>query len=184
MKKRLILSVCVVLGLAVIVLTVPKTTRLATAADEAAAPKVKKAALQRTRKMTQTLDNIFKQTVVMVTDKYVHDEDDFAAGSAAVLLFDNISKSGDNKVRLIDATGEPYEDKNVAQDDFEREGIKQLKAGAKLYEQVVTVDGKPLLRTVTPVPVVMKKCIMCHEHYGDVKEGQPIGAISYTIPIE
>ncbi len=57
----------------------------------------------------QTLDNIFKQTIVLITDKYVHDEDDFAAGSAAVLLFENISKSGDNKIRLIDATGEPYD---------------------------------------------------------------------------
>lgn len=141
-------------------------------------------AVQRTRKTTQTLDNIFKQTIVMITDKYVHDEEDFAAGSAAVLLFKNISESSDNKVRLIDATGEPYDSENVAKDEFEKEGIRQLKAGAKEYEKVVQIDGKPHLRTLTPVPVVMQKCTMCHPHYEDAKKGEPIGAISYTLPIE
>ena len=130
------------------------------------------------------LDNIFKQTIVLITDKYVHDEDDFAAGSAAVLLFKNISESSDNKVRLIDATGNPYESENVAKDDFEKKGIKLLKAGQKGHEQVITKDGKPFLRALTPVPVVMKKCMMCHDHYKDAKEGEPIGAISYTIPIK
>lgn len=130
------------------------------------------------------LDNIFKQTIVMVTDKYVHDEDDFAAGSAAVLLFKNISESSENNVRLIDATGDPYESENVAKDDFEKEGIKKLKAGAKGHETIVSQDGKPFLRAMTPVPVVMDKCIMCHDHYADVKKGEPIGAISYTVPIK
>lgn len=151
-------------------------------AEEPAKPK--KAAVERSRKATQTLDNIFKQTIVLVTDKYVHDEDDFAAGSAAVLLFKNISESGDNKVRLIDATGEPYDDENVAKDDFEREGIKRLKAGDQLYEEIVSKDGKHQLRTLTAVPVVMQKCVMCHAHYADAKKGEPIGAISYIVPIE
>lgn len=143
-----------------------------------------KAAVERSRKTVNMLDNIFKQTVVLITDKYVHDEDDFAAGSAAVLLFKNISKSGDNTVRLIDATGDPYEPENVAKDDFEKSGIKRLKAGAAFHEQVVTRDGKPFLRAMTPVPVVMQKCVMCHAHYEDAKKGEPIGAISYTVPIE
>jgi len=143
-----------------------------------------KRAVQRSRDIVKMLDNIFKQTIVMVTDKYVHDEDDFAAGSAAVLLFKNVSESGDNKVRLIDATGDPYESDNVAKDDFEKEGIKKLKAGAKGHEEVVMKDGRPFLRALTPVPVVMQKCVMCHDHYADVKAGEPIGAISYTVPIK
>lgn len=143
-----------------------------------------KAAVDRSRKTVEMLDNIFKQTIVMVTDKYVHDESDFAAGSAAVLLFKNISEAGDNKVRLLDATGEPYEAANVAKDAFERQGIKRLKAGAERHEKVVTEDGKHFLRAMTPVPVVMEKCIMCHSHYADAEEGEPIGAISYMVPIE
>jgi hypothetical protein len=59
-----------------------------------------------------------------------------------------------------------------------------LKAGDPLYERVVSKSGKHQLRTLTAVPVVMKKCIMCHEHYADAKKGEPIGAISYTVPIE
>lgn len=184
MKKLYSLTACVVV--AVLVATVTMFGFKDTTANEkpAAAKAPDEAAVDRTRKTVQTLDNIYKQVVVLVTDKYVHDEDDFAAGSAAVLLFKSISDSGSHNVRLLDATGEPYEPKNVAKDDFEREGIKRLKAGAANYEQVVSQDGKPYLRTVTPVPVVMKKCIMCHDHYADAKEGEPIGAISYTVPIE
>jgi hypothetical protein len=148
------------------------------------AEKPAKAAVERSRKTVQMLDNIYKQTIVLITDKYVHDEDDFAAGSAAVLLFKNISESGSHEVRLLDATGTPYDSENVARDAFEREGVKRLKAGAALHEGIVNVDGKPFLRTMTPVPVVMERCVMCHDHYGDVKPGEPIGAISYTLPIE
>ena len=152
--------------------------------ENAQAAGIDQAAVERSRKTVSTLDNIFKQTIVLITDKYVHDDEDFAAGSAAVLLFKNISESGDNKVRLIDATGDPYEPENVARDEFEKAGIKRLKAGASLHEKVITREGKPFLRTLTPVPVVMEKCIMCHAHYADAKKGEPIGAISYTVPIE
>lgn len=183
MKNLFAFSVCSVLVLGVTLL-ISEDVDVASAAEKERAAKPDEAAVERSRKTVQTLDNIFKQTIVLVTDKYVHDEDDFAAGSAAVLLFKNISESGDNKVRLLDATGEPYDSDNVAKDAFEREAIKRLKAGAKLHEQVVSVDGKPMLRSVTPVPVVMKKCVMCHDHYADAKEGEPIGAISYTVPIE
>jgi hypothetical protein len=184
MKKQYPLTVCV--AAAVLMAAVTMSGIKVTTADEkpADAKAPDKAAVERSRKTVQTLDNIYKQVIVLVTDKYVHDEDDFAAGSAAVLLFKNISGSGSHNVRLLDATGEPYEPNNVAKDDFEREGIKRLKAGAANYEQVVSKDGKPYLRALTPVPVVMKKCIMCHEHYADVKQGDPIGAISYMVPIE
>lgn len=140
--------------------------------------------VRRARKQVEMLDGIYKQTIVLITDKYVHDEDDFPAGSAAVLLFKRISDTGSHKVRLIDVTGEPYEPENVAKDGFEREGVKQLKAGKQGYDQVVADGDQYYLRSVTPVPVVMEKCIMCHAHYADAKEGEAIGAISYTIPIE
>ncbi len=143
-----------------------------------------KKAVERSRRTVQMLDNIFKQTVVLVTDKYVNDEDDFAAGSAAVLLFKNISEGSDNLIRLLDATGDPYEADNVAKDEFEKAGIDKLKAGAKTVDEVVNKEGKYYLRALTPVPVVMQKCVMCHAHYAHAKPGEPIGAISYTVPIE
>jgi hypothetical protein len=143
------------------------------------------AAVERSRKTVRMLDDVYKQTIVLITDKYVHDTNDFAAGSAAVLLFKNISKSGNQQVRLLDATGEPYEPENVAKDAFEKEGIHRIKAGAAFYDEVIQKDGKFELRAMTPVPVVMEKCVMCHAHYADAKKkGEPIGAISYTVPIE
>ncbi len=141
-------------------------------------------AVERTRKTVQMLDDIYKTAVVLITDKYVNDEEDFPAGSAAIALFDAIEKKGWHKVRLIDASGEPYDDANVAVDDFEKEAVRQLVSGKPYFEQVIVAAGKPYLRAATPVPVVMKKCVMCHPHYADVAPGKPIGAISYTLLIE
>ena len=141
-------------------------------------------ALERTRNTVRMLDDVYKTAVVLITDKYVNDEDDFPAGSAAIALFNAINKKGWHEVRLLDATGEPYDKANTARDAFDREEIKQLKAGKSYYEQVVKQKDKRVLRAATPVPVVMKKCIMCHEHYADAKKGEPIGLLSYTIEIK
>lgn len=142
------------------------------------------AAIERAHKLVRILDDVYKQTIVLITDKYVHNDKDFPAGSAAVALFATLSKSGSHEVRLIDATGEPYEPKNTAQDEFEKQGIIRLKAGDASYETIVQQAGKFKLRAMTPVPVVMQKCVMCHAHYANAKKGEPIGAIVYTIPIE
>lgn len=154
------------------------------AAGEKEKSTVNPKAVDRARKMVSVLDEVYKQTIVLITDKYVHDEDDFPAGSAAVELFRRISENGSHNVRLIDATGEPYVDTNVAKDDFERDAIKKLKDGKDRVEEIITADGKAYLRTLTPVPVVMAKCVMCHPHYEDAKKGEPIGAISYKVLIE
>jgi hypothetical protein len=154
------------------------------AAVNGSAPAPDTAAIGRARKTALMLDDIYKKTIVMITDKYVHDTGDFAAGSAAVLLFKQISESGTHHVRLLDATGMPYDTENVAGDEFEEEAIKRLKQGAASHEQVAQQDGRPVLRLVSPVPVVMERCIMCHDHYADAKDGEPVGAISYSIPIE
>jgi hypothetical protein len=74
-------------------------------------------------------------------------------------------------------------EKNVARDDFDRQGIKQLKAGKEFHDEVVFKDGKPYLCAITPVPVVMEKCVLCHAHYKNAKKGEPIGALSYTVPV-
>lgn len=141
-------------------------------------------AVERTRKTVRMLDDIYKTAVVLITEHYVNDEDDLPAGTAAIALFDAINKKGWHEVRLLDATGEPYDDKNVARDAFDRDAIKQLKGGKSFVDQVEKKDGKRYLRAATPIPVVMKKCVMCHENYADVKKGEPIGLLSYTIEIE
>jgi len=143
-----------------------------------------KAALERTRKTVRMLDDIYKTAVVLITEHYVNDDDDLPAGSAAIALFDAIKKKGWHEVRLIDVSGEPYDDDNVAKDDFEKQAVEKLRAGEAYFDRVQQRDGGAVLRAATPIPVVMKKCTMCHENYNHAKPGQAIGALSYTIRIE
>jgi hypothetical protein len=155
-----------------------------TASAAMAADPAPDAALQRARKHTQVLDDLYKTTVVLVTENYVKSESDLAAGTAFKLLFEAMKKKGHHEARLIDATGEPYEPANEAADDFEKAAIKALKAGKASHEQEIKKDGKRYLRTVTAVPVVHKKCIMCHPAYENRKPGEAIGGIGYIVPIE
>jgi len=192
MKNTLLVASFISLTAALFVVSLPGEERSPSQSEQAAKESKKKgkidkqpnqAAVKRTRETVKMLDDIYKQAIVLITDKYVNDTDDFPAGSAAVELFKRVGKTGYHQVRLIDATGQPYEEANVAKTEFEKQGIKQLKAGKDFYEEVVLKDGKSYLQAMTPVPVVMNKCIMCHPHYEDAKKGEPIGAISYELPI-
>lgn len=152
----------------------------ARAADDA----VDQAALERTRKQVRMLDDIYKTAIVLITEHYVEEDSDLAAGDAFQALFTAMKEKGYHEVRLIDAAGEPIDEENLPHDEFEKSSVKKLKGGEAYVDKVVTKDGKPYLRAVTPIPVVMEKCIMCHANYEDVPKGQPIGALGYTIPIE
>lgn len=142
------------------------------------------AALVRARKTVRMLDDIYKTAIVLITDKYVKTKKDYPAGRAAIKWLNDIGKAGWPKTRLIDVSGDPYDPKNVAEDDFEKEGVMQLKAGKAYHEKVVEKDGKRSLRAITAIPVVSSRCIMCHDNYKKAKEGAAVGALSYTVPIE
>lgn len=141
-------------------------------------------ALERTRKQVRMLDDLYKTAVVLITEKYVNSDTDLPAGTAAKALFGAMKKKGWHEVRLVDATGDPIMESNAPTDDFEKEAVKQLLAGKAAYEQVVEKGKERYLRSATAVPVVMKKCVMCHPHYEKAKPGQAIGALSYTLLIE
>ena len=152
-----------------------------TQADE---KKADDAAVERTRKQVKMLDDLYKTVIVMITENYVTEKSDLAAGAAFQHVFTAMKKAGHHEVRLLDATGEPFEEKNVARDEFEKAAIAALKSGKPGYEQVVEKDGKRYLRSATPIPVVMKKCTLCHPAYESAKPGEAIGSLSYTILIE
>ena len=82
------------------------------------------------------------------------------------------------------STGDPIEERNWPRDDFEKQAVKALLSGDSWHEEIVERDDKRYLRAATPVPVVLEKCVMCHDHYKDVPQGQAIGALSYTLEIE
>jgi hypothetical protein len=154
------------------------------AAQEKAAQKPADPAVERARKQVQMLDDLYKTAIVLITEHYVEEDSDLAAGSAFQALFKAMKDKGYHEVRLLDATGEPYEAKNAPSDDFEKAAIAALKSGAKGHEQIVEKNGQRYLRVATPIPVVMKKCVLCHEQYAKAKPGEAIGALGYTIKVE
>ena len=76
------------------------------------------AAVERTRKTVRMLDDVYKTAVVLITEHYVNDDKDLPAGAAAIALFDAIKKKGWHEVKLLDVSGEPDDDDNVAKDAF------------------------------------------------------------------
>jgi hypothetical protein len=127
---------------------------------------------------------LYKTAIVLITENYVDETSDLAAGAAFQKLFEAMRKKGHHDVRLIDATGQPYNEKNLPRDEFEKAAITALKSGKPTYEQVVEKDGKRYLRLATPIPVVMKKCTLCHPAYEQAAAGQPIGALGYMLVAE
>jgi hypothetical protein len=183
MKRCLSLPLCALLALAI---TGPTATPVLSGdkTKPADGGKVDKAALKRARREVRMLDDIFKTAIVLITDKYVKTKKDYPAGRAAIRWLRDIGEKGWPEVRLIDVSGEPYTPANVANDDFEKEGVKQLKAGKGYYDRVVHKGGKGYLRAITAIPVVSERCILCHEHYKMAKKGEAVGALTYKVPLE
>ena len=99
-------------------------------------------------------------------------------------LFEAARKKGWHEVRLVDATGEPYNDENVAISEFEKQAIKKLKSGKTFIDKTVTENNKRFLLAATPIPVVMEKCMMCHSNYDYDDKTMIVGALTYRIPID
>lgn len=157
-------------------------------ADEKKPAEAKKvvadAKLEGARNTVRMLDDIYKGGVVAITDTYVNDKSTIPAGTAFKSLFKAAEAKGWHRVRLLDVTGDPYDNVNVAEDDFERKAVKELAKGKPWVETVEVRRGTRHLRVLTAIPVVMDKCIMCHDNYADLPKGQAIGALSYTLPVD
>lgn len=138
-----------------------------------------KAAVERTREQVKMLDDLYKTAVVGITQLYVDQQADKPAALAAKAVFDAMKKKGWHNARLVDASGDPKNGENVAKTDFEKKAVKAIQGG-KTIEEIAEVDGKPVLRTATIVPAVLKSCAKCH----GVKEGALLGAIVYEVPIK
>jgi hypothetical protein len=138
-------------------------------------------AVERTRRQVKMLDDLYKTTIVFITNTYVKSDGDVAAGEIARDLFAAMREKGWHDARLIDATGSPTNDENAPRDGFEKEAVKKILAGETYVDQVTTEKGKPVLLAATVVPVVNEKCIICHKGW---KVGAVAGAVSYKLPIE
>ena len=131
----------------------------------AAEPAKADPAVERTRREVRMLDDIYKTSIVLITTHYVDDKDSLPAGSAFKALFDAVREKGWHEVRLIDATGDPYNAENAPKDGFEKMAIKKLVGGKTIVDEVVTEGNKRYLLAATAIPVVMEKCVLCHANY-------------------
>ncbi|HVA48594.1 MAG TPA: DUF3365 domain-containing protein [Pirellulales bacterium] len=153
------------------------------AADAAdAATAAKNPDVERARREVKMLDDLYKTTIVFITNTYVDSKKDVAAGEIARDLFAAMREKGWHDARLVDATGHPTNDENVPHSSFEKAAIKRILAGESYVDEVATEKGKQYLLAATLVPVVNEKCMTCHPAYKKV--GQVIGAVSYKLPIE
>jgi hypothetical protein len=137
--------------------------------------------VEQARREVRLLDDLYKTAVVYINDVYVEDADSVAAGETARDLFAAMKAKGWHEARLVDATGEPLNDANKPQNEFEKTAIEKILKGEKYYDQVVREGDQDYLRAATVVPVVNAKCVICHP--GN-KVGGILGAISYKIPVE
>jgi len=142
----------------------------------------KSPAMERTRKQAKMLDTLYKSAIVLITENYVDGKESLAAGDAFQALFKTMKDNGFHEVRLLDATGDPYDSDNEAKTEYEKKAVKAMLDGASIYEEVVKEGDKTYLLSTTPIPVVMDKCVMCHSSY----EGQKgaIGALGLKLQVE
>lgn len=137
-------------------------------------------AVNQARKTVQMLDDLYKTFIVLITEEYVTNPSVPPAATLSKKVFETMGKKGWHQVRLLDATGKPFNKDNSPKDDFEREAIKAMVSGKSYFERVEEIEGKNYLRAATIVPVVMERCTICHK---DKKVGELLGAISYQVPL-
>ncbi len=138
------------------------------------------AQLQAARQTTKMLDDLYKTAIVTVTDIYVQDATSVAAATAFQPVFRAMKQAKHHEVRLVDGLGDPINPDNAAADSFEKEAVRAMMAGQATFEKVETSEGQVYLRTMTSLPMVMEKCVLCHENYRGQKL---VGGVSYKLPL-
>ncbi len=142
---------------------------------------VKNLELEHARKTVRMLDDLYKTYIVMITEEYVDDPSVLPAATLTKRVFKAMTEKGWKKVRLLDATGTPFNPENNPVDAFERDAINAMISGKTYFEKIEKIDGKDYLRAVTSVHAVMKGCISCHP---TSRVGDLLGGIAYEIPLQ
>jgi hypothetical protein len=167
---------------AAVAVSLPGTTA-AVAADDKAPKDAKaptQAAIERTRGTVRLLDNLNKGYVIEITKTYVKAKEHAPAATVLKKVFAYMEKKGDGSGRLIDATGSPLREGNVAKTDFEKKAVAAIKGGKPYIDEVGMKNGKPVLHAATVVPAVMDACLNCHPN---VKKNDVLGVLVYELPI-
>ena len=142
---------------------------------------VKSLELEHARNTVRMLDDLYKTYIVLITEEYVDDPSVLPAATLSKRVFKSMNKKGWHKVRLLDATGTPFNPENNPVDAFERDAVNAMISGRTYFEKIEKVEGKDHLRAVTSVHAVMEGCISCHP---SSRVGDLLGGIAYNIPME
>jgi hypothetical protein len=175
---------CSVCLLAVGILLGPSGDRQARAqarTEPRAEPAAADPALERAREQVRMLDALYKNAVVSITKTYVNKQDDRPAIMIAKDIFGAMQKRGWHSARLVDATGEPLNEENAPRTDFEKEAYRRIRSGQPYFDRVIGEGKGRRLLAATVVPVVLPKCIECHENK---KVGEVLGFLRYELPIK
>jgi hypothetical protein len=138
-------------------------------------------ALERAREKVKMLDDLYKNAVVSITRRYVEAKTEQPAIMVAQDVFGAMEKQGWHSAKLVDATGEPLNEENAPQTDFEKDAMKAINSGKPYFDRVVGQGKDRRLLAATVVPVVMKRCADCHAQR---KLGEVLGFIRYDLPIK
>jgi hypothetical protein len=138
-------------------------------------------AIERAREEVKMLDDLYKNAVVSITKTYVERDDKQPAIMVAKQVFTAMRKKGWHSARLVDATGEPFNDENAPATDFEKAAFKAIRSGKPYYEEVVGEGDNRRLLAATVVPSVMQKCSDCHTNQ---KVGDVLGFLRYDIKVK
>jgi hypothetical protein len=133
-------------------------------------------ALERTRAHAKMLDDVFKITVVDITNRY----DGPPAAKVAKAVFAAADQKGYFSARLVDLTGSPLNEDNVPKSDFEKRAAEVLHRGKAYYEEVVGTGQDRRLLVASAVPAVVRKCARCH----GVEQGALLGFLRYDLPVK
>ena len=89
-----------------------------------------------------------------------------------------LGEKGIFQARLV--SDEPMNPSNAPQDDFERQALQEITAGADSYARVETLDGQLTYRRASADKASVKACVNCHvgKQVGDL-----IGLLSVSIPM-
>ncbi len=137
--------------------------------------------LEQARREVRLLDDLYKVAIVYMNEVYVEDTSSIAAGETARDMFAAMREKGWHDARLVDGTGEPVNDENVARDAFEKIAVQKIKGGETYYDEVITEGSERYLRAATLVPAINDKCVLCHP--GN-KVGDMLGIASYKLRLE
>ncbi len=135
------------------------------------------AALARTRGEVKMLDDLYKNAVVSITQRYM---DGPPAAKVAKDVFGAMAKAGHHDAKLVDATGNPQNEANLPATEFEKRAADAMRAGKPYYEEVVGAGADRHLLAATVVPAVLPKCASCH----GVNEGDLLGFIRYDLLVK